>query len=92
MILILVSLEGIPNEAITILQHYHTVLSQALIYPVQVSQLLYSERCISEITLDEIERLEVSLNNKKTTLMTAMSASVISDHQNVKALASLFQV
>ena len=90
MILILVSLEGIPNEAITILHHYHTVLSQALIYPVQVSQMLYSERCISEITLDGIEPLEVSLNNKKTTLMTAMSASVISDHQNLRVLATVF--
>ena len=70
-----------------ILQHYYTALSQALIYPVQVSQLLYSERCISETTLDEVETLESSLNDKKTTLLTAISTAVSSDHRKLNVLA-----
>ena len=80
--------EQAPNEASGILQHYYTALSQALIYPVQVSQLLYSERCISEITLDEVETLESPLDDKKTTLLTAVSTTVSLDHQMLKVLAT----
>ena len=79
--------QEIPNKASDILQHYYTTLSQALIYPVQISQLLYSERYISEITLDEVETLKSSLNDKKTTLLTAISTAVSSDHRKLKVLA-----
>ena len=81
--------EDIPNDATSILQHYYTALSQALINPVQVSQLLYSERCISETTLDEIETLESSLDDKKTTLLTAISTAVSSDHKKLKVLGTV---
>ena len=80
--------EQTPNEASGILQHHYAALSQTLIYPVQVSQLLYSEICISEITLDEIETLESSLDDKKTTLLNAISTAVSSDHQKLKILAT----
>ena len=80
--------EQAPNEVSGILQHYYTALSQALIYPVQVSQLLYSERCISETTLDEVETLENSLNDKKIALLTAISTTVSSDHRKLKMLAT----
>ena len=78
--------EDIPKDASSILQHYYTALSQALIYPVQVSQLLYSKKCISERTLDEIETLEGMLDDKKTTLLTAISTAVSSDHKKLKVL------
>ena len=78
----------VPYKVSGILQHYYIALSQALIYPVQVSQLLYSERCISETTLDEVETLESSLNDKKTTLLTAISTTVSSDHRKLNVLAT----
>ena len=79
----------VSNEASTILQHYHTALSQSLIYPVDVSQLLYSEKCISERTLDEIETFESSADNKKTILLTAVCAAVSSDYKNLKTFATV---
>ena len=79
----------VPNEASTILQHYYTALTQSLIYPVKVSQLLYSERCISEITLDEVETLENSVDIKKTTLLTAIHTAVSLDHLKLKVFATV---
>ena len=79
----------VPNEASTILQHYYTALTQSLIYPVKVSQLLYSERCISERTLDDIETLESSADNKKTILLTAVHTAISSDHKNLKTFATV---
>ena len=79
----------VSNDASTVLQHYHTALSQSLIYPVDVSQLLYSERCISERTLDEIETFESSADNKKTILLTAVRAAVSSHHKNLKTFATV---
>ena len=79
----------VHDEAVAILQHYYTALSQSLIYPVDVSQLLYSERCISERTLDEIETFESSADNKKTTLLTAIRTAVFSDHKNLKTFATV---
>ena len=63
--------------------------AQVLIYPVQMSQLLYSERCISEVILDETEKLEVSVDNKRTTLLSAVRIAVSSDHKNIKVLANV---
>ena len=79
----------VSNDASTILQHYYTALSQSLIYPVDVSQLLYSERCISERTLDEIETLESSPDNRKTILLTAVRAAVSLDHVMLKVFATV---
>ena len=60
-----------------------------MIYPVDVSQLLYSERCISERTLDEMEILDCSLDEKKPILLTAICAAVSSDHKSLKILAKV---
>ena len=79
----------VSNEASTILQHYYSALSQSLIYPIDVSQLLYSKRCISERTLDEIETLESSADIKKTTLLTAIHTAVALDHLKLKAFATV---
>ena len=81
--------EQAPNEVSTVRQHYNTVIAQALIYPVQMSQLLYSVRYISEITLDKIETLESSLNDKKITLYDAISTAVSSDDQKFEVLATI---
>ena len=71
-----------------ILQCYSDMLSKSLIYPVELSQILFSERCISEATLDEIETLESSLDKKKTTLLSAIQAAISSDHKKLKLLAT----
>ena len=63
--------------------------AQVLIYPVQMSQMLYSERCISEVILDEVETPEVSVDNKRTTLLSAVRTAVSSDHKNMKVLAKV---
>ena len=62
---------------------------QVLIYPAQMSQLLYSERCITELTLDEVETLEGEVDNKRKTLLSAVRNAVSSDHKNIKVLAKV---
>ncbi|XP_019860404.1 PREDICTED: uncharacterized protein LOC109588729 [Amphimedon queenslandica] len=77
------------SEAVSILQSNVQSLNEALVSPVQVSQLLYSKRCISEATLDEMERIDQSrsLDDKKTTLLTAMKETVSSDYWKLKDIA-----
>ena len=79
------------TEASTIFQHHIDTLSQCLINPVKVSQLLFSERCISEETLDEMEKLEFegALDEKKTTLLSAIHSEVSSDHKKLKVLVTV---
>ena len=64
-------------------------LSQLQIDPIKVSQLLFSEKCISEETRDEMETLKGSLDEKKTTLLSAIRTAVCSDHTRLKALATI---
>ena len=64
-------------------------MSQCPIDSVKVSQLLFSERCISEETLDKIEMLESSPDEKKTTLLSAIRTPVSSDHKKLKVLATV---
>ena len=66
-----------------IIKLYHITLSQ---YPVKVAQHLFSERCINETTLDEIETLEASLEEKKTILLSAIHTTVSSDYNMLKVL------
>ena len=56
-----------------------------------MSQLLYCKRCISEATLDEMERIDHSrsLVDKKTTLLTAMQETVSSDYRKLKDIATV---
>ena len=71
------------------LQSFIGEMSQCLINPVKVSQLLFSERCISEKTLDKIESLQGSPNEKKTTLLSAIHTAISSDHKKLKMLATV---
>ena len=83
--------QSLANKATAILQCHNDTLSQCLIYPVKVSQLLFSERCISEETLDEMETLEIEdiLDEKKTTLLSAIYTAVSSDHKKLKVVATV---
>ena len=66
-------------------------MNEALVSPVQVSQLLYCKGCISEATLDEMERIDQSrsLDDKKTTLLTAMKETVSTDYRKLKDIATV---
>ncbi|XP_019852468.1 PREDICTED: uncharacterized protein LOC109582257 [Amphimedon queenslandica] len=79
------------TEEVLILQRNIQSLSKALVSPVQVSQLLYCKRCISEATLDQIERIDQrrSLDDKKTTLLTAMQETVSNDYRKLKDIATV---
>lgn len=66
-----------------------TTDSLNLILPVKVAQLLYSEICINETVLDEIETLESPLDDKKTSLLTAIQTAVSSDYKKVKIVAAV---
>ena len=75
------------------LQKYVTEMLQCLINPVKVSQLLFSKGYISEITLDEMETLEGTLDEKKTTLLSDINTTISSsDHENLKELATLLSM
>ena len=71
------------------LQSYLIELSQCLINPVKVSQLLFSDKCISEATLEEMETLEGLIDEKKTTLLSAILTAVSSDYKKLKVLATV---
>ena len=71
------------------LQSFIGEMSQCLINPVQMSQLLFSERCISEETLDKMESFKGSLDEKKTTLLSAIHTTISSDHKKLKMLATV---
>ena len=77
------------TEATSIFQCHANTLSQSLINPVKVSQLLFSKRCINEAALDKIETLEGSLDEKKTSLLSAIHTSVSLDHKRLKVLATV---
>ena len=81
--------QSLANEASAILQCHNDTLSQCLINPVKVSQVLFSERCISEETLDKIESLQGSPDEKKTTLLSAIHTAISSDHKKLKTLATV---
>ena len=71
------------------LQSFIGEMSLCLINPVKVSQLLFSERCISEETLDKMESLQGSPDEKKTTLLSAIHTTISSDHKKLKMLAKV---
>ena len=88
-IIFITGMDSLATEAIVILWHHNDTLSQSLINPVKVSQLLFSERCINEETLDKMETLEGILDEKKTTLLSAMHSAVSLDHKKLKVLATV---
>ena len=71
------------------LQSFIEEISQSLINPVKVSQLLFSERCINEETLDKMESLQDSVDEKKTTLLSAIQTAISSDHKKLKVLTTV---
>ena len=79
------------TKAVSFLQRDIQSFNEALVSPVQVSQLLYCKRCISEATLDEMERIDESrsLDDKNTTLLTAMQETVSSDYRKLKDIATV---
>ena len=77
------------TEAGIILECHFTEFSLCLINPVRVAQVLYSERCINEETLDKMETLEDTLDEKKTILLIALHTAISSDHKKLKALATV---
>ena len=64
-------------------------ISQSHIDLVKVSQLLFSKRCISEETLDKIETLKGTLDEKKTTLLSAILTAISSDHKKLNVVATV---
>lgn len=53
----------------------------------QVCQHLYSKRCINEATLDVIESVDGSLDNKKNTLLTALQDAVSTNYKILPNIA-----
>ena len=71
------------------LQSFIGEMSQSMINPVKVSQLLFSERYINEETLDKMESLKGTPDEKKTTLLSAIYTAISSDHKKLKVLATV---
>ena len=71
------------------LQIFIEEISQSQINLVKVSQLLFSERCLNEETLDRIETLKGTLDEKKTTLLSAIHTTISSDHKKLKVIAKV---
>ena len=67
------------------------MLSQVLLSPVQVSELLYSKRCVNETALDEMERMDpsMSLDDKRNILLTDIQKTVSSDYRKLKDIATV---
>ena len=71
------------------LQSFIEEMSQSQINLVKVFQLLFSERCINEETLDKMESLQGTPDEKKTTLLSAIHITISSDHKKLKVLATV---
>ena len=71
------------------LQSFIGETSRSQINPVKVSQLLFSERCINEETLDKMESLQGSPDEKKTTLLSAIHTAISLDHKKLKVIAKV---
>ena len=54
-----------------------------------MSQLLFSERCINEETLDKIETLEGMVDDKLKALLSAIHIAVSLDHNKLKVLMTV---
>lgn len=82
--------KGNTEAASILLKHIHS-LKEALVSPVQASQLLYGKKCVSETTLDEMERIEQnrSLDDKKTILFNAVTVTVSNDYTKLKDIATV---
>ena len=87
--LIIVGTDSPATERSTIFQSHFDTLLHSLINPVKISQLLFSENCISETTLDDMETLEISLDEKKIALLSAIHTAISSDHKMLKVLATV---
>lgn len=72
-----------------IFQKYYVKLSEALLYPEDISQLLYSARCIGEKTLDELEVTEKSTEAKKEILLRAIKFAIGFNPNKLKTLAEV---
>ena len=70
------------------LQSFIREMSQFQVNPVKVSQLLFSERCINEETLDKIETLK-GTHDEKSTFLSAIHTAISSDHKKLKTLATV---
>ena len=68
------------------LGRYHQALSEAL---VKASQLLYSQKCIEEDTLDEMETLNGETKDKKTILLAAIHKSLVSNCEKLGVITSV---
>ena len=77
------------HEPNAILHSHVDTLLPFLINPVKICQLLFSEKCICETTLDDMETLEISLDEKKTALLSAIHTAVSSNHKVFKVLATV---
>ena len=88
-IIFIIGIDSSATKAIDILWCHADTLLQTLFNPVKVSQILFSERCISEATLDSMEGLKGSPDEKKTTLLSAIHTAVSSDHKKLKVVATV---
>ena len=80
--------QSLATDASSILKANMQNLSQSMINPVKVSQLLFSEKCITETTLDKMETME-DIVDEKMTLLSVMNSAVSLDHKKLKAFASV---
>ena len=56
---------------------------------ISISQLLYSEECINERDLNEIESPETSLVDKQKVLFAAIETTVFIDYRKLNAVATV---
>ena len=76
----------------SILQHCHSSFVQSLTSSslvISISQLLYAEECINERALDEIESPEISLDDKKASLLAATYTTVSVDYRKLNVVATV---
>ena len=68
---------------------YFNELSETLMHPLEVAKLLCDEKCISEVELNEIKRLERSFVKRNTALLSTIRTVISLDHTKLKGLASV---
>ena len=80
------------DSASGVLRSYYGTLSQYLHHPINVAQLLFEEKMISETTLSHIEDSGRSQSEIKGALLKAVRQAVHINHHNLEVFASVLKM
>jgi hypothetical protein len=77
--------------ASNILRSHYGALTQSMIHPVRIAQMLYGERIIDDNTLNIVECFSYSLSDRKTALLKALRNAIRLNNQHLEVFTAILQ-